>query len=193
MRIRTGASIPNKTIWETISDGKDLIPLGDREVNSRAYVARFNFSGTDQQKKLSQLSGGERNRVHLARTLKTRRERHPSRRAHERSRREHDARARGRARELRRMRRGDQPRSLVPRPHRDAHPRVRKRQLGVLVRGELLGLRGRPPPPPRRRRRPAAPDQVPAPDEGVGAARRLRAWMSRSGAAIRGLCREVRP
>ncbi len=61
---------PNKTIWETISDGKDLIPLGDREVNSRAYVARFNFSGTDQQKKLSMLSGGERNRVHLARTLK---------------------------------------------------------------------------------------------------------------------------
>jgi sulfate-transporting ATPase len=47
-----------------------MIPLGSREVNSRAYVARFNFSGADQQKKLSQLSGGERNRVHLARTLK---------------------------------------------------------------------------------------------------------------------------
>jgi len=61
---------PDKTVWETISDGKDLIPLGDREVNSRAYVARFNFSGTDQQKKLSMLSGGERNRVHLARVLK---------------------------------------------------------------------------------------------------------------------------
>jgi len=61
---------PDKTVWETISEGKDTIPLGDREVNSRAYVARFNFSGTDQQKKLSMLSGGERNRVHLARTLK---------------------------------------------------------------------------------------------------------------------------
>ncbi len=61
---------PDKTVWDTISEGKDLIPLGDREVNSRAYVARFNFSGADQQKKLSQLSGGERNRVHLARTLK---------------------------------------------------------------------------------------------------------------------------
>jgi len=61
---------PDKTVWETISGGKDLIALGDREVNSRAYVARFNFSGTDQQKKVSQLSGGERNRVHLARTLK---------------------------------------------------------------------------------------------------------------------------
>jgi sulfate-transporting ATPase len=61
---------PEKTVWDTISDGKDLIPLGDREVNSRAYVARFNFSGTDQQKKLCMLSGGERNRVHLARVLK---------------------------------------------------------------------------------------------------------------------------
>jgi ATP-binding cassette ChvD family protein len=61
---------PDKTVWETISEGKDTIPLGDREVNSRAYVARFNFSGSDQQKKLSMLSGGERNRVHLARTLK---------------------------------------------------------------------------------------------------------------------------
>ena len=61
---------PDKTVWETISDGKDLIPIGDREVNSRAYVARFNFSGTDQQKRLSMLSGGERNRVHLARVVK---------------------------------------------------------------------------------------------------------------------------
>ena len=61
---------PEKTVWETISDGEDTILLGDREINSRAYVARFNFSGADQQKKLSQLSGGERNRVHLARTLK---------------------------------------------------------------------------------------------------------------------------
>jgi len=61
---------PNKTIWETISEGRDIVLLGDREVNSRAYVSRFNFSGTDQQKKVSQISGGERNRVHLARILK---------------------------------------------------------------------------------------------------------------------------
>ncbi len=60
----------NKTIWETISDGLDVVQLGTREVPSRAYVARFNFSGSDQQKKVSQLSGGERNRVHLARMLK---------------------------------------------------------------------------------------------------------------------------
>ena len=61
---------PNKTIWEMISEGKDIILLGTREVNSRAYVSRFNFSGTDQQKKVGQISGGERNRVHLARMLK---------------------------------------------------------------------------------------------------------------------------
>jgi ATP-binding cassette ChvD family protein len=60
----------NKTIWEEISGGDDMIMLGNREVNSRAYVARFNFSGSDQQKKVSMLSGGERNRVHLAKMLK---------------------------------------------------------------------------------------------------------------------------
>ncbi len=61
---------PNKTIWETISEGLETLSLGSRQVNSRAYVARFNFSGTDQQKKVGTLSGGERNRVHLARMLK---------------------------------------------------------------------------------------------------------------------------
>ncbi|HPS94690.1 MAG TPA: energy-dependent translational throttle protein EttA, partial [Deltaproteobacteria bacterium] len=61
---------PDKTIWQVISGGNDLIGLGKLEVNSRAYVARFNFSGTDQQKKVSMISGGERNRVHLACMLK---------------------------------------------------------------------------------------------------------------------------
>jgi ATPase subunit of ABC transporter with duplicated ATPase domains len=61
---------PEKTIWQEISGGEDLIMLGTREVNSRAYVARFNFSGTDQQKKVGVLSGGERNRVHLAKVLR---------------------------------------------------------------------------------------------------------------------------
>jgi ATP-binding cassette ChvD family protein len=61
---------PNKSIWEVISGGEDTIELGKRQVNSRSYVARFNFSGSDQQKKVSMLSGGERNRVHLARMLK---------------------------------------------------------------------------------------------------------------------------
>jgi energy-dependent translational throttle protein EttA len=61
---------PDKTIWQEISGGEDLIMLGSREVNSRGYVARFNFSGTDQQKPVGKLSGGERNRVHLAKVLK---------------------------------------------------------------------------------------------------------------------------
>ncbi|MDQ1592618.1 MAG: energy-dependent translational throttle protein EttA [Pyrinomonadaceae bacterium] len=60
----------DKTIWEVISDGLDIVMLGSRQVNSRAYVACFNFSGGDQQKKVGALSGGERNRVHLAKMLK---------------------------------------------------------------------------------------------------------------------------
>jgi ATP-binding cassette ChvD family protein len=60
----------DKSIWEEISGGADTLKLGAREVNSRAYVARFNFSGSDQQKKVGMLSGGERNRVHLAKMLK---------------------------------------------------------------------------------------------------------------------------
>jgi ATP-binding cassette ChvD family protein len=62
---------PTKNIWEVISGGLDTIKIGSRDVNSRAYVARFNFSGTDQQKKVGVLSGGERNRVHLAQMLKS--------------------------------------------------------------------------------------------------------------------------
>ena len=81
-KIRTGETValayvdqsraldPKKSIWEEISGGADLLKIGAREVNSRAYVARFNFSGTDQQKKVGALSGGERNRVHLAKMLK---------------------------------------------------------------------------------------------------------------------------
>jgi energy-dependent translational throttle protein EttA len=62
---------PNKTVWEEISDGLDILKLGKIEVMSRAYVASFNFRGTDQQKKIAMLSGGERNRVHLAKMLKS--------------------------------------------------------------------------------------------------------------------------
>ena len=60
-----------KTIWEEISDGQDLIQVGNYETPSRAYVGRFNFRGTEQQKKIGLLSGGERNRVHLAKMLKS--------------------------------------------------------------------------------------------------------------------------
>ena len=61
---------PNKTVWEMISGGNELINLGNKQVNSRAYVSKFNFSGADQEKKTGVLSGGERNRVHLAMILK---------------------------------------------------------------------------------------------------------------------------
>ena len=61
---------PEKTIWENFSDGQELIMMGGRQVNSRAYLSRFNFSGSEQNKKVSMLSGGERNRLHLAMTLK---------------------------------------------------------------------------------------------------------------------------
>ena len=60
----------NKTLWENFCDGQELIMMGGRQVNSRAYLSRFNFGGSDQNKKVSTLSGGERNRLHLAMTLK---------------------------------------------------------------------------------------------------------------------------
>ena len=61
---------PDKTIWENFSDGQDLVLMGGKQVNSRAYLSRFNFSGNEQNKKVATLSGGERNRLHLAMTLK---------------------------------------------------------------------------------------------------------------------------
>jgi ATPase subunit of ABC transporter with duplicated ATPase domains len=61
---------PEKNVWEVISGGHDIIELGGRSINSRAYCGKFNFNGNDQQKKVSVLSGGERNRLHLAMSLK---------------------------------------------------------------------------------------------------------------------------
>ena len=60
----------NKTIWEQITDGLELVEVGGKQMNSRAYVAKFNFNGSDQNKKVGVLSGGERNRLHLAMTLR---------------------------------------------------------------------------------------------------------------------------
>tara|TARA_Y100000588_G_C14068748_1_gene844831 strand:- start:512 stop:1102 length:591 start_codon:yes stop_codon:yes gene_type:complete len=62
---------PNRTVYEEITGDNEFISVGNREVNGRAYVASFNFRGADQQKKVGELSGGERNRVHLAKVLKT--------------------------------------------------------------------------------------------------------------------------
>ena len=130
-----------KTVWEEISDGNDIIHLGKREVNSRAYCAAFNFKGADQQKKVGQLSGGERNRVHLAKMLKIGRQPAAARRAHQRPRRRHAARARGGAGGFRRLRGDHQPRPLVSRPHRHPHPGVRGREPRRMVRGQFPGLR----------------------------------------------------
>ena len=164
---------PENTVWKEISGNQDVIELGKKEVNSRQYVSWFNFRGSDQQKRVSDLSGGERNRVHLAKLL----------------------RSGGNVLLL------DEPtndldvdtlraleealldfagcavvicaRSLVPRPDRDPHPRLRGRQPGDVVRGQLRGVRRLGQGDPRRRRARAAPDQVQAARPRVTA---LAAW-----------------
>ena len=115
---------PEKTVFEVISGGLDLMTLGNRQVNARAYVARFNFSGADQEKKCGMLSGGERNRLHLALA-----------------------------------------RPLVPRPYRHAHPLVRGRLEGGLLRRLLLGVRGVEEGPGRRHAAP--PGEVQKTDRGL--------------------------
>ncbi len=98
-----------KNVWEEISGGNELILLGKREVNSRGYCSSFNFKGADQQKKVGALSGGERNRVHLAKMLQIRRQRAAARRTDQRSRRRYAARAGRGAGGFRRLRRHHQP------------------------------------------------------------------------------------
>ncbi len=157
-----GALTPENTVWKEISGNLDTIELGKREVNSRQYVSWFNFRGSDQQKRVGDLSGGERNRVHLAKLLRsggnvllldepTNDLDVDTLRALE------EALAR-----LRRLRRRDLARPLVPRPDRDPHPRLRGRQPGDVVRGQLRGLRRLGQGDPRRGRARAAPDQVQA-------------------------------
>ena len=68
---RAAISIPKSTVWKEISGGQDIVLLGKKEINSRQYASWFNFKGGDQQKQVGQLSGGERNRVHLAKLLKS--------------------------------------------------------------------------------------------------------------------------
>ena len=154
---------PEKSVWEEISGGMDAIKVGEREMNSRAYVGGFNFKGSDQQRKVGTLSGGERNRVHLAKLL----------------------RAGGNLLLL------DEPTNdldvdtlraleeallafagcaVVISHDRWFLDRVATHVLafegdsaGALVRGQLRGLRGEPPRAPRPRGRPAAPDHLQAP------------------------------
>ncbi len=113
----------NKSIWEEISGGTDLLKVGTREVNSRAYVARFNFSGSDQQKKVGMLSGGERNRVHLAKMLKEGANVLLLDEPTNDLGRQHSAGARRGAGKFRRLRGCDLPRPLVSRSHCHTHPR----------------------------------------------------------------------
>ncbi len=132
----------DKTVYEEISGGFDNLDMGGRKLNSRAYVTRFNFLGPDQQKRVGVLSGGERNRVHLAKLLAPRLERAALGRTDQRPRRRHAAGARGSGRQFRRLRGRREPRPLVPRPAGDAHPGLRGRWLRPLVRGQLPNLRG---------------------------------------------------
>ena len=155
---------PNKTVWEEISGGAEVVKLGKLEVNTRAYCSSFNFRGGDQQQKVGNLSGGQRNRVHLAKMLKTG----------------------GNVLLL------DEPtndldtetlaaledalenfagcaviisaRPHVPRPAGDAHPGLRRRQPCRMVRGQFRGLRAGQDPPARPGCRQPAPDDVQAAD-----------------------------
>ena len=155
----------DKTAWEAISGGLDILTVGRFEMPSRAYLGRFNFKGVDQQKIVGSVSGGERGRLHLAITLLQGRQRAAARRAVERSRCRDVARARRRAARVRRQRSGHFARSLVSRSHRDAHPRLRRRFAGHVLRRQLPGIRGRQEKAPRRRRRAPASVTVQGADE----------------------------
>ena len=142
----------DKTVWQDVSGGLDNLTVGKFVMPSRAYLGRFNFKGNDQQKLVGNLSGGERGRLHLAKTLGRGRQRADARRTVERPRRGNLARARRRAARVRRLGAGDQPRPLVPRPHRHPHPGRRRRLEVVLLRRQLPRVRGRQEEAPRRGR-----------------------------------------
>ena len=120
---------PEKSVYEVMSGGNELIRMGNRDINVRAYLSRFNFSGADQEKKCGVLSGGERNRLHLAMALKEEGNvlllDEPTN--------DIDVNT------LRR--RCHQPRPLVPRPYLYAHSCFRRRRQCVFLRGQLLGIR----------------------------------------------------
>ena len=153
---------PDATVFDEISAGQEQMVVGNREIHARAYVASFGFKGSDQQKKVGEISGGERNRVQLAKVLRSGGNvlllDEPT----------NDldvdtlARARGRSPGLSGLRRRHQPRPLVPRPDRDPRARLRRRRRRAMVRRELLGLRGGTPQAPGHRRRPTTSDPLQA-------------------------------
>ena len=130
-----------KTVWEEISGGLDQLQLGKREVNSRAYCSSFNFKGADQQKKVGRALRRRTQPRASRQDAQIRRQCAIARRADQRSRRRHAARAGRGAGGFRRLRRDHQPRPLAPRPHRHPHPRLRRRQPRRMVRRQLPGLR----------------------------------------------------
>ena len=150
----------NNNVWKEISGGDDIMKVGRRELSSRAYVSSFGFKGPDQQKLVGGAIGRRAQSPAPREAAEERRQRAAAGRADQRSRRRHAARARRCAARLLGLRRGDLARSLVPRPHRDPHPRLRGRQPRRVVRGQFRGLRSRPEAPPRRGRRTAPPHQV---------------------------------
>ena len=126
---------PANNVWKEISGGHDTIELGKREVNSRQYVSWFNFTGSATSRSASGPLGRRAQPRPPGEAAPLGRQRAAPRRADERPRRRHAARARGRATRLRRLRRRDLARPLVPRPRRDPHPRLRGRLPGDVVRG----------------------------------------------------------
>ena len=175
----------DKTVWQEISGGQDEIDLGRRKMPSRAYCALFNFRGADQQKKVGPALGRRAQPRPSRQDAEGGRQRAAARRADQRSRRRHAARARGR-------RCSTSPAA----PSSSRHDRwfldriathilafEGDSQVGV-VRGQLRRLRGRPQAPPRRRGRPAAPHQVQAADAklklGAGGRRSMQPWPLRS-------------
>ena len=173
---------PDKKLWEVVSGGTDYMMVGETEVPSRAYVAAFGFKGADQQKPAGVLSGGERNRLNLALTLKEGGNLLLLGRAHQRPGRGDPLQLGGGAARLPRLLGRGQPRPHVPRPHRHPYSGLgrRRRESGplALLRGQLRGLPGRPrgtprqgsrqapPPPPQTNPRLGA-DSGPGADEGA--------------------------
>ena len=153
---------PANNVWKEISGGHDTIELGKREVNSRQYVSWFNFkSGGPAEARLRPVGRRAEPRP-PGEAPALGRQRPAPRRADERPRRRHAARARGGAARVRRLRGRDHARSLVPRPGRDPHPRLRGKQRDDLVRGLVGRLRRVDEGDARARRARAAPDQVQA-------------------------------
>ena len=149
-----------KTVWEEISDGYEQIKVGDQRDELARLRLRLQLQGLRPAAHGRDALGRRAQPRSPGEAAALRRQPPAARRADQRPRRRHAARARGGAARVRRLRRGDLPRPLVPRPDRHPRARLRGRLRGGLVRGQLRGLRGEPPRAPRRRRRPPAPDHL---------------------------------